>query len=280
MFQGIDSTIAREWDRPSFQWGLGMRFIFAAVALFLSGQSDASPLFCDENVDFCPTIALSITDAATGKPLPTTQFDFFPLAYTFELLNLEFVTTFKIPPQLFIPVPTGIAGIQYSFGTYSFGTGSPVFIETGVFSSKQTSMGEDFFFSGYFTTPGLARIHATVFDNAGNFFPLGGLENNGEIISVLPSAPECSTWAMLLIGFAAIGFAGHRRSRSRQIPVVAVGAVHVGKEIGEIACRCGRSDNHRLGYRAIHLVDAASASKQPYGLCREAARSAICASSV
>jgi hypothetical protein len=192
-----------------------MRYLLiAAVALFLSGQSDASPLFCDESADFCPTIALSITDAATGKPLPTDQVDSFPLAHTFELLNLEFVTTFKIPPQLFIPVPTGIAGIQYSFGTYSFGTGSPVFIETGVFSSKPTSMGEDFFFSGYFTTPGLARVRATVFDNAGNFFPLGDLENDGELISVLPSAPEPSTWAMLLIGFAGIGAMTYRRRKS------------------------------------------------------------------
>jgi hypothetical protein len=41
--------------------------------------------------------------------------------------------------------------------------------------------------------------------------------------------PEPSTWAMLLIGFAAIGFAGYRR-RS-QPAVVAVGAVHVGKEV-------------------------------------------------
>jgi hypothetical protein len=212
----IDTTLAGASDRTSFQWGLGMRYLLiAAVALFLSGQSDASPLLCDESADFCPTIALSITDAATGKP-SVVDIDG-PTVHAFELLNLEFVTTFKIPPQLFIPVPTGIAGIQYSFGTYSLATGSPVFIETGVFSSKQTSMGEDFFFSGYFTTPGLALIHATVFDNAGNSRPLGDIENDGEIISVFPSVPEPSTWAMLLIGFAGIGLMTYRRRKSAML---------------------------------------------------------------
>jgi hypothetical protein len=46
---------------------------------------------------------------------------------------------------------------------------------------------------------------------------------------VTPAVPEPSTWAMLLIGFAAIGFAGYRRRSQRAI--VAVGAVHVGKEV-------------------------------------------------
>ena len=30
----------------------------------------------------------------------------------------------------------------------------------------------------------------------------------------VPTAPEPSTWAMLLIGFATLGFAGYRRSRA------------------------------------------------------------------
>jgi hypothetical protein len=42
-----------------------------------------------------------------------------------------------------------------------------------------------------------------------------------------PNVPEPSTWAMLLIGFAAVGFAGYRR-RSKPA-IVAVGAIHVAK---------------------------------------------------
>jgi hypothetical protein len=34
---------------------------------------------------------------------------------------------------------------------------------------------------------------------------------------VFPSAPEASTWVMSLIGFAALGLAGFRRARSRDV---------------------------------------------------------------
>jgi chitinase len=50
-------------------------------------------------------------------------------------------------------------------------------------------------------------------------------DKNGDTEAVIWTAshdmasaiPELSTWAMLLIGFAAIGFVGHRRSRSQPV---------------------------------------------------------------
>jgi hypothetical protein len=161
----------------------------------------------DESANFCPSIQLSITDASTGKD--TYDIDsFYVRAY--EPLSFEFVTTF-------LPPATGIVGIRGdilgSSSPYSFEAGSPPFITTADLSSEQTATGENFFTSGYFTTPGLALIHATVFDNAGNSFPLGGLENSGVRIDVLPPVPEPSTWAMLLIGFTGIGLMTYRRRR-------------------------------------------------------------------
>jgi PEP-CTERM motif-containing protein len=44
-----------------------------------------------------------------------------------------------------------------------------------------------------------------------NCGPVRFFANGGTIASV----PEPSTWAMMLIGFAGIGFAGYRRSRRR-----------------------------------------------------------------
>ena len=40
-------------------------------------------------------------------------------------------------------------------------------------------------------------------------------ENNGQILGVNPAltVSEPSTWAMLLAGFAALSFGGHRRAR-------------------------------------------------------------------
>jgi hypothetical protein len=32
-------------------------------------------------------------------------------------------------------------------------------------------------------------------------------------VSVSPGVPELSTWAMMLLGFGALGFAGYRRAR-------------------------------------------------------------------
>jgi hypothetical protein len=53
--------------------------------------------------------------------------------------------------------------------------------------------------------------------------PAGGtdiqIDFAGPEYSYIPGVPESSTWAMLLIGFAAIGFAGYRR-RQKLYPLV------------------------------------------------------------
>jgi hypothetical protein len=38
----------------------------------------------------------------------------------------------------------------------------------------------------------------------------------------MPGAPEASTWVMLVAGFAGLGFAGYRKTRSGQRVAVAV----------------------------------------------------------
>ena len=48
-------------------------------------------------------------------------------------------------------------------------------------------------------------------DTAGYSILFGDGIGNG---TGVPTAPEPSTWAMLLIGFATLGFAGYRRSRA------------------------------------------------------------------
>jgi hypothetical protein len=208
-----------------------MRYLLiVVVALFscISDRSDASPEACDATgIIFCPTIALSVTDAVTGKHT-NDNFDNIPVVNQFEPLKFEIVTTFQPVGIVGIPHATGITGI---FGdpplgapgspAYSFQPGSPPFIQTTDVSNQLTNNGENFFFSGYFTASGLGKIDSTVIDNAGNDWTLGTFAMPGDIIDVRPNVPEVSTWAMLLIGFAAIGgFAGYRRSRSRQVAIV------------------------------------------------------------
>src|SRR5450631_2148687 len=87
------------------------RLLVVVVALFscISDRSDASPVPCDATgINFCPTIALSVTDAVTGKHT-NDNFDNIPVVNQFEPLKFEIVTTFQ-------PVVTGIVGIPPATG--------------------------------------------------------------------------------------------------------------------------------------------------------------------
>jgi hypothetical protein len=177
-----------------------MRYLLiAVVALFgsIPGRSEASPPGCAFLMD-CPTITLSITDAVTDKSVFVPDGIF--VVNAFEPLKFEFITTYQSPA-------TGVA-----LNPYFFFPESPPFIQTNdSIPDRLTDMGENFFFSGYFSKPGTAVIVASVFDNANGSNCLGGFECSGNVILVEPNVPEPSTWIMLLIGFAAIGFAGYRR---------------------------------------------------------------------
>ena len=55
------------------------------------------------------------------------------------------------------------------------------------------------------------------FDNSLEFVSIGG-ENLGSGLVII-SVPEPSTWAMMLIGFAGLGFAAYRRARAEPGPI-------------------------------------------------------------
>jgi hypothetical protein len=42
------------------------------------------------------------------------------------------------------------------------------------------------------------------------------INDSGAVAAAVVAAPETSTWAMLLAGFAGLGFAGYRRTRSKR----------------------------------------------------------------
>jgi hypothetical protein len=99
------------------------------------------------------------------------------------------------------------------------------FFFDGSFASTNTTMTNlgssetDYTFDGVFTVAGESDILGFATDGYGNGVCVGG--NNGPgctplVVDVLDrpaAAPEPSTWVMLLIGFAAIGFAGYRNAR-------------------------------------------------------------------
>jgi PEP-CTERM motif len=101
----------------------------------------------------------------------------------------------------------------------------------GAVQTALSGSGFKYYVHGYFPDPGTAYLGGFFYDNLGTLAGIGA-EGGGECcgayyVTVLAAdTPEPSTWSMLLVGFAAIGFAGYQKSRSQRA-VIAVGAVHV-----------------------------------------------------
>ena len=87
-----------------------------------------------------------------------------------------------------------------------------------------SNLGSDYTFDGYFSVAGESDILAFATDGYGNPACVGaGPGCTPLVVDVLDrtaAIPESPTWSMLLLGFAAIGFAKYRRSpriRSRTV---------------------------------------------------------------
>jgi len=51
---------------------------------------------------------------------------------------------------------------------------------------------------------------------------MGGVQSGDGLVTITPSAvPEPATWAMMLTGFAGLGFVGYRHKRKGGAPTVA-----------------------------------------------------------
>jgi hypothetical protein len=88
--------------------------------------------------------------------------------------------------------------------------GSPIFDE-----SSLTQVGNDFFLIGVFETSGSTVWQGIVTDNLGGRGVVDSFGGASTIfVNVAPAVPEPSTWAMLLIGFAGVGFMAYRRKQN------------------------------------------------------------------
>jgi hypothetical protein len=103
----------------------------------------------------------------------------------------------------FIPAASGSFASQDSDGT---GVNSLLFQGVGSF---------DTFTQTFATTPGDVYTYSFLFSNGID----NGLSAPSGFMVVVTSAsavPEPSTWAMMLLGFAGLGFAGYSRSKKHQ----------------------------------------------------------------
>jgi hypothetical protein len=91
------------------------------------------------------------------------------------------------------------------------GASGPTFIFISATSTLVSSVSSSFFSYGYDST---TDSELFLSGNADTFVSVFLELPPGFSIAQITAVPEPSTWAMLLIGFAGIGFAGYRRSRA------------------------------------------------------------------
>jgi PEP-CTERM motif len=142
--------------------------------------------------------AFAISTVLPDKAYATTLIDSFGANYA-ALLGPQ-VQIFGAASQF------GIAGTATSTFDFSF-RGDLLLGDAGDFDIIVN--GVDIFAAGYLPGP--------VIDLGSNFGPNIDLTINGFGDFVIGGVvPEPSTWAMMLIGFAGLGYAGHRRARVAQ----------------------------------------------------------------
>lgn len=90
--------------------------------------------------------------------------------------------------------------------SYTFGDGTLV-LALGFGAQNPPSM--DTFYQTFATVPGDTYTYS--FNYSNNITGFGATPS--EIVVTATSVPEASTWAMLLLGFAGLGFAGYRARR-------------------------------------------------------------------
>ena len=92
--------------------------------------------------------------------------------------------------------------------SFTFHDGTSVF---GLGFSAQDPPDVDSFYQAFATVVGQSYTYSFDYkNNTGNL----GLATNSLLTATASSVPEASTWAMLLFGFAGLGFAGYRVRRA------------------------------------------------------------------
>jgi len=158
----------------------------AAVVANASAKADVTYLFFDASAP--TTVDLGFTVATQLSPTETRE---------------TFIST------------SGVFGSDYVGGNAQYGQGPPGFVPTLFLSSPRGSGGEAHFTSFPFGDPSNGVPGNGSYPIGSGFlsFPDGSVELGSATIS---GVPEPSTWAMMLLGFAGLGYAGLRQTRKGQ----------------------------------------------------------------
>jgi hypothetical protein len=164
--------------------------------------------------------SVKIGDAFSGKfsiDLPGVAYDysgavFGTITVSFDGYTLsspiEFVSVRDFPPGLgYWVIPHGTTGFYAGVALYGNQTNIPY---PDPFANYYTETSAEWGYSTRTEESAFAGHLQSFQTNDGHNFTFGGTVDYVDPLHLLPPVPEPSTWAMLLIGFAAIGFAGYR----------------------------------------------------------------------
>jgi hypothetical protein len=116
------------------------------------------------------------------------------------------------------------SGPTVQIGTNAAGQITSWNISENIFASYPVSAGEnplDFFSTYTVSTTNAGDTAVLTQDHNAGFGPNVGPSGAGLFGAVIAPVPEPSTWAMMILGFAGIGFMAYRRSRKSTMALTA-----------------------------------------------------------
>ena len=143
---------------------------------------------------------LSTAGDGLGQLAPLGEWFSLLFAQPFGVSKSDTVSIFTLAP------PTGNARLTISFGRYN--GGSPVYADTRNVNAGNTLTINNLFQRGCAALGGCDYIFITTTRQQGgaNGATVDYVSVNGEVAEVTAPAPELSTWAMMLIGFAGLAW--------------------------------------------------------------------------
>jgi hypothetical protein len=185
--------------------GLHADFPFGTYTVAATGPAGTSTTTIDYTADYFASAVPYLTDFSS-------------------LAGLNPLHSFTVDFNSFTPNPSVSEGFTF-FTVYNFNTGVPVYSQ-GFLSPSATSV----VIPGDVLSPGTKysleldfsdRLNGA-YDPIGNSFSEQGfdLRTDGSF-TTRASVPELSTWALMLLGFAGLGYSGYRRARAGRTTLTA-----------------------------------------------------------
>ncbi len=156
----------------------------------------------DASTPYAPGPMLALSTAGDGAGALVTLGEWISLLFTqpFGVSRSDTVSIFTLAP------PVGDARLTISFGRYN--NGSPIFVDTKSVNAGNTLTVNNLFQQGCSALGGCDFIFITTTRQrrGATGATVDYVSVNGETTEVTAPTPEPSTWAMMILGFAAVAW--------------------------------------------------------------------------